>query len=77
MKFKNIPTANTKEDIKAREKIISDFYQEWKRNNPTQRLYNIDLKDYINILTYLLLRLLNMLLGTIFPRWRYYNWILF
>ncbi len=49
MKFKNIPTANTKEDIKAREKIISDFYQEWKRNNPTQRLYNIDLKDYINI----------------------------
>ncbi len=49
MKLKNIPTGNSKEDIKTREKIISDFYYEWKRNNPTQRLFNIDLKDYINI----------------------------
>ena len=26
-----------------------NFYQEWKRNNPSQRLYNLDLEDYINI----------------------------
>ena len=49
MKLKNIPTGNSKEDIKTRERIISDFYYEWKRSNPTQRLFNIDLKDYINI----------------------------
>ncbi len=49
MKLKNIPIGNSKEDIKTRERIISDFYYEWKRSNPTQRLYNIDLKDYINI----------------------------
>lgn len=49
MNQKQIPTSNSKEDIKAREKIIINFYQEWKRNNPSQRLYNLDLKDYINI----------------------------
>ena len=49
MKLKIIPTGNSKEDIKTRERIISDFYYEWKRSNPTQRLFNIDLKDYINI----------------------------
>ena len=49
MELKNIPTGNSKEDIKTRERIISDFYYEWKISNPTQRLFNIDLKDYINI----------------------------
>ena len=51
MKLKNIPTGNSKEDIKTRERIISDFYYEWKRSNPTQRknsiLYNSD-KDIKN-----------------------------
>lgn len=49
MNINNIPTGNGKNDIKAREKIISNFYYEWKRKNPSQKLYNIDLKDYINI----------------------------
>lgn len=49
MNINNIPTGNGKDDIKAREKIISNFYNEWKRKNPSQKLYNIDLKDYINI----------------------------
>ena len=49
MNQKQIPTSNSKEDIKAREKIIINFYHEWKSNNPSQRLYNLDLKDYINI----------------------------
>jgi hypothetical protein len=49
MNIKGIPTSSSKEDIKIREKIIMNFYQEWKRNNPSQRLYNLDLEDYINI----------------------------
>lgn len=45
----DIPSGNTKEDIKSRKGIIIRFYQNWKQNNPTQRKYNLDLKDYINI----------------------------
>ena len=45
----NIPSGNTKEDIKVRKGIIIRFYQNWKQNNPTLRKYNLDLKDYINI----------------------------
>ena len=44
-----IPEDNTIESIKIREKIIRDFYREWKEQNPSQRKYNIFLKDYINI----------------------------
>ena len=32
-----------------REKIIRDFYREWKEKNPSQRKYNLSLKEYINI----------------------------
>ena len=46
---KHILSGDSKEEIKTREKIISDFYHEWKLKNPTQRLYNIYLEDYINI----------------------------
>lgn len=49
MKPKHIPTGNSKEEIEVRKNIIKDFYYKWKRNNPTQKLYNLDLKDYINI----------------------------
>lgn len=45
----DLPQGNSKEDIKAREKIIRDFYREWKSANEGQRVYNIDLQDYINI----------------------------
>ena len=44
-----IPEGKTIDDIKAREAIIRDFYREWKTKNPSQRKYNISLKDYINI----------------------------
>ena len=44
-----IPEGKTLEDIKARETIIRDFYREWKMKNPSQRKYNLALKDYINI----------------------------
>ena len=37
------------EDIKQREQIIRDFYREWKEKNPSQRKFNLSLKEYINI----------------------------
>ena len=39
----------TKEDIKAREAIISDVYRRWYEANPTKAVYNADLKDVINV----------------------------
>jgi len=44
-----IPQGNTLEEIKTREKIIRDFYRDWKVRNPSQRKYNISLKEFINI----------------------------
>ena len=44
-----IPREETLEDIKQREQIIRDFYRKWKELNPSQRKYNLSLKEYINI----------------------------
>lgn len=44
-----IPEGNSVEDIKQREQIIRDFYRDWKEKNPSQRKYNLSLKEYINI----------------------------
>ena len=44
-----IPEDNSIESVKTREKIIRDFYREWKEQNPLQRKYNVALKEYINI----------------------------
>ena len=44
-----IPQGNSSEDIKEREKIIRHFYRRWKEENPSQRRYNLSLKEYINI----------------------------
>ena len=44
-----IPEGHTIEDIKKREQIIRDFYREWKEKNPSQRKFNLSLKEYINI----------------------------
>ena len=44
-----IPEGNTLDEIKERERIIRDFYREWKEKNPSQRKYNLSLKEYINI----------------------------
>ena len=44
-----IPEGNTLDDIKRRTQIIRDFYREWKVKNPSQRKYNLSLKEYINI----------------------------
>ena len=44
-----IPCGNTPTEIEERTKIILKFYHEWKMANPTQRVYNNGLKDYINV----------------------------
>ena len=44
-----IPQGNNIDDIKKREEIIRDFYREWKKKNPSQRKFNLSLKEYINI----------------------------
>ena len=44
-----IPEGNTLDEIKERERIIREFYREWKERNPLQRKYNLALKEYINI----------------------------
>ena len=44
-----IPEGNSVEEIKVREQIIREFYREWKEKNPSQKRYNISLKEYIII----------------------------
>ena len=44
-----VPMGNSKEDIKAREAIISDVYRLWYESNPSKAVYNSHLKDYINV----------------------------
>ncbi len=39
----------TKEDVENRKQIILDFYRKWKQENPSQRKYNVSLKDFVNI----------------------------
>ena len=49
MKIEEIPHGNSQEEIIVRRNIISRFYHEWKIKNPTQKRYNLSLKEYINI----------------------------
>lgn len=44
-----VPSGNSVNDIKIREKIIREYYKHWKLQNQEQRLFNLHLKDYINI----------------------------
>lgn len=44
-----IPQGTTPTEIEKRQEIILQFYRDWKIANPTQRIYNNGLKDYINI----------------------------
>ena len=47
--FTTIPQGTSIEDLRAREQIIREFYRIWKEQNPTQKRYNIHLKEDINI----------------------------
>lgn len=45
----SIPTGNTDNDRTLRAEIITKFYKIWGENNPARKMYNHNLKDYINI----------------------------
>jgi len=45
----NIPTGRTKEDIKAREKLIKDFYAQWIAAHPDKKVWNKSLGAFINV----------------------------
>lgn len=45
----DIPRGDSVEDMRLRQSIIYQFYQEWKRRNPDQKKYNMALKEDINI----------------------------
>ena len=45
----DIPTGDTTEDRRRRQKIIQSFYHHWKELNPDAKRYNINLKEDINI----------------------------
>ena len=45
----SIATGITKEDKKQRKQFIIDFYGKWILSNPTKRLYNESLKDFIEV----------------------------
>ena len=45
----DIPTGNSAEDRRRRQKIILSFYHSWKLKNPDAKKYNFNLKDDINI----------------------------
>ena len=44
-----IPTGTTLEEVRARKKIIRDFYATWNAANPTKQVYNVNLKEFINV----------------------------
>lgn len=49
MELIDIPTGNDLDSKNIRRKIIYDFYQKWKRENPLMRRYNFSLKEFINV----------------------------
>jgi transcriptional regulator with XRE-family HTH domain len=45
----DIPSGDTPEEKRRRQKLIYEFYLNWKRRNPDQKKYNFALKEDINI----------------------------
>lgn len=44
-----IPQGNSSDEIKCRKKMIEDYYRQWQVDNPSKRVYNRNLRDYINV----------------------------
>jgi hypothetical protein len=44
-----IATGNRKEDKRQRKQFIKSFYQRWEVANPTKRIFNQSLNDFINV----------------------------
>lgn len=44
-----IPKGRTKDDIKAREKFIKDFYSQWISEHPEKKIWNNNLGAFIHV----------------------------
>ena len=44
-----IPRGNSREDIKARKQIISDFYAKWIAEHPEKKIWNKSLQSFIHV----------------------------
>ena len=44
-----VPRGNSKEVIKERERIIRNYYKTWRQSHIGQKMFNIHLKEFINI----------------------------
>ena len=45
----DIPAGHTKEDIKAREKLIKDLYAQWIAEHPEKKIWNRSLGAFVNV----------------------------
>ena len=45
----DIPKGRTKDEIKAREKLIKDFYSQWISENPEKKIWNNNLGAFIHV----------------------------
>lgn len=44
-----IPSGDTKEEKKQRKQFIKDFYRIWETINPSKKVFNKSLNDFINV----------------------------
>jgi len=45
----DIPKGRTKDEIKAREKLIKDFYSQWISEHPDKKIWNNNLGAFIHV----------------------------
>lgn len=45
----DLPIGNSRDEIRARDKAIKDFYARWNAKHPKKMMWNDDLQDYIHI----------------------------
>ena len=45
----DIPKGRTKDEIKAREKLIKDFYAQWISEHPDKKVWNCDMGAFIHV----------------------------
>ena len=43
------PRGNSRDEIKARERIIKDYYVKWIAQNPSKAVWNTSLKSFIKV----------------------------
>lgn len=49
MNTEGIPLGDTKEEKKQRKQFIKDFYRLWETINPSKKVFNKSLNDFINV----------------------------